>query len=271
MAKQSITSQTEGVKKANMPSSGLDGMFVGHLKDLAERSWQNNQYTFTNFLDEAQISVLFSIEKELSYAGLTLSGGSEHAGRCVARFGREDVLGYSQPFPISCLRVDPVAEKFGEALSHRDYLGALMSLGVKRELLGDIYVHEKSAYVFCLDHIAEFIKENLISVRHTNVSITILDEVPEMAGPVLKDKTIIAGSERLDAVIAQVYNVSRSQSLGLFTQGKVFVNGKQITNNSITCHPDDKISVRGYGKFLYDGLSGTTGKGRCRIQIRIYQ
>ena len=247
-----------------------DGMFAGHLKDLAERSWQSSQYTFTSFLDEAQISDLYSMEHELAYAGLVLFGGVEHADRCVARFGREEDLGYSQPFPITCLKVDPVVEKFGENLSHRDYLGALMSLGVERDLLGDIYVQGKTAYVFCLDHIADYIRDNLCSVRHTNVRVTPLEEIPEMVGPVLETKTIIAASERLDAVIAQVYNISRSQSLSLFSQGKVFLNGKQVLNNSVTCHAEDKISVRGYGKFIYDGQIGTTGKGRSRIQVRVY-
>ena len=79
-----------------------EAMFAGHLKDLAERSWQNSQYTFTDFLDEAQLSQLFGMEKELAYAGLTLSGGVQHADRCVARFGKEDYLGYSQPFPSKC-------------------------------------------------------------------------------------------------------------------------------------------------------------------------
>ena len=222
-------------------------MFAGHLKDLAERSWQNNLYTFTHFLDEAQISTLLMMEKELSYAGLTLSGGTEHADRCMARFGREETLGYIQPFPIACLQVAPSMEKFGENLSHRDYLGALMSLGVERDLLGDIYVQGKTAYVFCMDHIADYIRQNLTSVRHTDVIVTIKEQVPESAGPVLEERIITAASGRLDAVLSRVCNLSRSQSLSLVTQGKVFLNGRQIANNSVPCHPGDKVSVRGYG------------------------
>lgn len=247
-----------------------EGMFAGHLKDLAERSWHNSQYTFTNFLDEAQISDLHSLERELAYAGIVLFGGVKYADRCVARFGREEELDYSQPFPITCLKVDPSVEKFGEPLSHRDYLGALMSLGVERALLGDIYVQGKTAYVFCLDHIADYIKDNLLSVRHTSVRVTPLEKIPEKLGPSLETRIFVTASERLDAVIAQIYNISRSKSLSLFTQGKVFVNGRQVLNNSAFCHSDDKISVRGYGKFIYHGQIGITGKGRCRIRISVY-
>ena len=246
-------------------------MLAGHLRDLAARSWQNNLYTFTHFLDEAQIGQLLAMEKELRYAGLTLSGGTEQADRCVARFGREENLGYSQPFPITCLRIEPAAEKFGEELSHRDVLGALMSLGIERDLLGDIYVQEKTAYVLCLDHIAGYIKENLLRIRHTNVTVTALEEIPAILGPEPEARMIIAASERLDAVIAQIYHLSRARSQALFVQGKIFVNGKPVLNHSISGHPADKVSVRGFGKFIYDGAEGVTGKGRCRIRVRIYK
>lgn len=246
-------------------------MFAGHLKDLAERSYEKNLYTFTNFLDEAQTGLLLSMKKELSYAGLALWGGTEHADRCMVRFGNEESLGYSQLFPIACLQVEPVMEKFGEILSHRDYLGALMNAGIDRDLLGDIYVQGKTAYVFCVDHIAEYIADTLRTVRHTDVTVSILESVPTLVGPVLEERVITAASERIDAVISRVFNLSRSQSMVLFAQGKVFVNGIQTTNNSVTCHPQDKISVRGNGKFIYDGAQGLTGKGRCRIQIRVYK
>lgn len=247
-----------------------EGMFAGRLRDLAARSWQNNLYTFTHFLDEAQLSQLKAMEKELSYAGLKLSGGPELADRCVARFGRKENLGYSQPFPIACLRIDPAAEKFGETLSHRDVLGALMSLGIERDLLGDIYVQGKTAFVLCLDHIAGFIKESLIQIRHTNVTITILEEIPAFLGPDLETRMITAASDRLDAVISQVYHLSRAQSQALFVQGKVFAGGKQVLSSSYLCHPDDRISVRGHGKFIFKGTEGVTGKGRSRIRVQIY-
>ena len=246
-------------------------MFIGHIQDLAARSFQNNIYTFTNFLDQAQLSLVSAMEKDLSYAGMSLFGGTEYADRCVARFGKESELGYSQPFPIVCLQVVPAVEKFGEELSHRDYLGALMNLGVERDLLGDIYVYGKTAWVFCLSHIAEYIRQNLVSVRHINVSVSILEDIPESVGPVLEDRTVICASERLDAIVARTYDLSRSQSLSLFTQGKVYINGKQILNNSVPCHPGDRISVRGFGKIIYVGVDGQTGKGRFRIRIRVYK
>lgn len=244
---------------------------AGHFRDLAQRSYTSNMYTFSEFLGEGELDLLMRLEKELSYAGLTLSGGIPSADRVVARFGRPEDLGYEEDFPIVCLKIEPVIVKFGEELSHRDYLGALMSLGIERDLLGDIRINEKTAYLFCMDHIADYIIRNLTSVRHTNVRIAVMQEIPEAAGPRFENQTIIAASERLDAVIARLYNLARSKSQDLFRSEKVFVNGKQCENSSLVCKAGDKISVRGFGKFVYLGSEGLTGKGRSRISVNLYR
>lgn len=245
-------------------------ILLNHLRDLAERSYSNNMYTFSSFLSESEIAEFMSIEKELCYAGITISGGIETAERGVVRFGRESDLGYDQPFPISCLIVQPLMKKFGEALSHRDYLGALMSLGIERELLGDIIVSDKTAYIFCLEHIADYIKEKLVQIKHTSVKVEITYSLPEDIAPHIDRRQLIVFSERLDAVISKLYNLSRSQAQELFKSRKIFVNGLQCENTSYSPKPDSRISVRGYGKFIYTGMDGMTGKGRCRVNVDIY-
>ncbi len=245
-------------------------ILLNHLRDLAERSYNNNMYTFSSFLSESEIAEFMSIERELSYAGITVSGGIETAERCVIRFGRESDLGYDQPFPISCLMVQPLMKKFGEDLGHRDYLGALMSLGIERELLGDIIIADKTAYIFCLDHIAEYIKEKLVQIRHTSVKVDIADSLPEAIAPRLDRRQLIVSSERLDAVVSKLYNLSRSQAQELFKSKKIFVNGLQCENTSYAPKPDSRISVRGFGKFIYAGIDGMTGKGRCKVSIDVY-
>ena len=247
-----------------------DRSFIGHLEDLASRSYDQNIYTFTEFLGEAELNLLLTMKKRLDFAGITLFGGTVHASRVIARFGKPEELGYEQDFPIVCLKISPLSEKYGEALSHRDYLGALMSLGIRRELLGDIIIQGKNAYLFCLDHIAGYIEESLTQIRHTSVVARLQSEVPSDAVPSLEERTVIVQSERLDAVISKVYNLSRSQSQELFRVGKVFVNGKECDNISFSLKPDEKVSVRGYGKFIYKGLNGTTGKGRCRITVAVF-
>ena len=245
-------------------------ILAGRLRELAARSYNSNIFTFTEFLGEAQLDLLLRMEKELSYAGIELYGGADCTDRTVARFGKESELGYDMEFPIICLKISPLSEQFGEDLTHRDYLGALMNLGIRRELLGDIIVSGRDAYLFCLDHIADYIRENLLRVRHTSVCVTPTDGIPENAGPTLQERNVVVTSVRLDAVIARVWNQSRTQSQDLCREGRVFVNGRQRQNGSQELKPEDRISVRGFGKFIYAGEQAVTGKGRFRISIRLF-
>ena len=240
------------------------------LTELAQKSYQSSIYTFTNFLSAAQQDVYYRMERELSYAGVTMFGGMDGTERQVVRFGSEDQLGYEEAFPITCLVMEPLIQKFADDLSHRDFLGALMNLGIERELLGDIIVKNKTGYLFCLERIAPYIIENLEQVRHTHIKVYEAKELPESIRPTLAEQKIVVSSERLDGVIAKVYHLSRSQSLDLFREKKIFVNGRQCENNSYICKEQDVVSVRGYGKFIFEQIMGTTGKGRLSVRVNQY-
>ena len=240
------------------------------FEELAHKSYQNRMYTFTNFLSPSEQDLFFRMERELSYASPTLYGGMEGTERQMIRFGAKEEFGYEEEFPITCVVAEPLMLKFADALSHRDFLGALMNLGMERELLGDIIVKDRTGYIFCMRRIADYIIGNLDKVKHTHVKVYEASSLPESIQPVLVEQHLIVSSERLDAVIAKLYHVSRSQSLNLFREKKVFVNGRQCENNSYLCKEDDTISVRGYGKFVFEKIAGTTGKGRFNVQVQIY-
>ena len=115
---------------------------ANRLRELADKSYGQNIYTFSGFLGLSEQDVLWRLEKELSYAGMTLAGGFVQSDRKIVRFGREEEFGYDVAFPIACIHIQPVMKKFAEKLSHRDFLGALMNLGIERSTLGDIQVGE---------------------------------------------------------------------------------------------------------------------------------
>ena len=116
--------------------------------ELANRSYTQNMFTFTEFLSLPELDLYYRILPQLIFAGVTVFGGSEGCDRKIIRFGSPDELGYEEPFPIVCITIEPLIEKFGENLNHRDYLGALMNLGIERENLGDIFIKGKTGYVF---------------------------------------------------------------------------------------------------------------------------
>ena len=238
--------------------------------DMANRCYQSNIYTFSGFLSEGDQAVLYAMEGEISFVPWALSGGGESCGRKILRFGSPEMLGYEEEFPIRCLILRPGAPKFADTLTHRDFLGALMNLGIERDVLGDIIVRDNIGYVFCESAMAVFLKEHLSRIKHTAVLCEITTECPAGANPELSAQELNVSSERCDVVVAKAYQLSRSQSILLFSSKRIFVNGRQCENNSGCLKSGDVISVRGYGKFIYDGVLCETKKGRVRVRIRRY-
>ena len=117
----------------------------GRLMDLAKRAYQQNIYTYSNFLSVSELSLLEDIKPDISYIHYECFGGNELCERQIVGFGSEDEFGYPGHFPISVIKVTPLLEKFSDTLNHRDFLGALMHLGLERNTLGDILVKEKTA------------------------------------------------------------------------------------------------------------------------------
>ena len=248
-----------------------DMLLQKRFAELANRSYTQNMFTFTEFLSLPELDLFYQNEPQLKFAGVTVFGGTNDSERKVVRFGNPKELGYEEPFPIVCIAVEPMIEKFGENLNHRDYLGALMNLGIERENLGDIFINGKNGYVFCLERIAEYIMENLSQVRHTHVKLRILENVEEFAQKEIEEMVVLTASERIDGVISKVYNLSRSQSIEYFRAKKIYVNSRLCENNSYQLKPNDTVSVRGYGKFVYNGVGYQTKKGKLSVKVGIYR
>ena len=237
--------------------------------DLAERSWQQNLFTFSAFLSLAEQNALFEAAAGKGWA-YQMFGGMENTERQMVRFGDEKQFGYAQPYPIVCLCICPLQEKFADDFSHRDFLGALMNLGIDRGTVGDIFIDGKKAWVFCTETIAPYIQENLIQVKHTSVRCQIAENPEQMPERKLTDVVLNVAGLRCDNIVAEVYRLSRSQSQTLFRQKKVYVNGKLQENNSSQLKPGDLVSVRGFGRFIFRGEHHTTRKGRLSVGVSVF-
>lgn len=244
---------------------------IKRLKDLADTAYKKNIYTTTDFLNMAELSVFYTQARSVCVDErfYKVFGGRDFCERAIIMFGNEQEFGYDMPFPIAAIHIKPVLKKFSDKLSHRDFLGALLNLGIRREVLGDILVMENEAYVFCLEDMAEYIVNNLERVKHTCVKCEITKDVPDISAN-MKETNINVASQRLDAVIAEVFRMSRSASLELIRMKKVYVNGRLCENNSRMLKDDEVVSVRGYGRFVYKGLNYVSKKGRSNVKILIY-
>ncbi len=236
--------------------------------DLDNRAFNMGYCVYTDFLGLSEISELFACRFSSS---VTVFGGYDDSERVVACFGDREYFTDFEDFPIKCILIEPVNQKFADALTHRDFLGSLMGLGIRREMLGDIIISENCGYLFCIDTVAEYILDNLKQVKHTTVKLTVTDEVPVNALPTPENMETTVTSERLDVLVAAVYKLSRSKVKVLCDSEKVYVNGVVKNNSSYMVNENDKISVRGYGRFVYKGILRHTKKDRLAIKLEIYK
>ncbi len=247
-------------------------LLESRIKELDKLCYQRDILKTTGFLSIEEQAVYNSLSK----AGLMtaasqrdLVSGHEYGDRAVLFFipkymdKEEAVRG-----KLALVRIEPVNSKFSDDLNHRDYLGALMNLGIERNLIGDILTDGNMAYVFCLRDISDYILSELFRVKHTSVSCTLAELSECSIEPRFEELNVNVASERLDAIISSVWNLSRTISAGLIQKEAVTVDGKCITQTGNTLKDGERISVRGYGKFIYCGIDRSTKKGRLYVKIK---
>lgn len=237
------------------------------LLEKAQRAYNNNVYTYTEFLDMYEQSIYNSMKRELSFVPNTVFGGIEDCERAMVRFGSEEVFGYEGEYPISCIKISPLSEKFSDNLTHRDFLGALMSLGIERDRLGDIVFLENTAWLFCLENIASFICDNLFKVKHTSVSCQICSDGPNEIVRKTVCSVVQVSSLRLDAIIAKAFNMGRSLACQYISGQKVFLNGRLCESVSQSLKAGDSITLRGKGRFKILRETGLSRKGKINVEI----
>lgn len=240
------------------------------LLELAEKSYSRGIYTYTPFLGLSQQQVFYAIANEVAYAGCSMEGGAPVCERKIIRFGSPDILGYEEAWPIACLEMLPITPKFADTFTHRDFLGAIMNLGIERSTIGDIFVQEQGGILFCQQAIAPYLIENLHQVKHTNITCRPSEDISALQTVRPREISVTVSSARIDSVIAKIYHISRSQSLDLFSAGRVFVNGITMESGSCRLKAGDAVTVRGYGKFVYYGHAGGTKKGKERISVGVF-
>ena len=239
------------------------------ISDLYRRCARSNLLTSTSFLTPAEQEDFLRCPESARY-DFTFDGGYEAAERKLLVAGNSGVVGYPPDPPVSVIAVKPASRRFAEDLSHRDYLGAILNLGIERSLIGDILVREKQAWFFCLDSAADFLVSSLTRVRNTTVSASIVSgEVPELQ-PRYEPMRLNVASERLDAVLSAFTGLSRARTAPLFSGEKVFVNGRVVADKSMKLKEGDIVSVRGFGKAVYDGIEYETRKSRLWVSLRKY-
>lgn len=225
-----------------------------------KRTWEE---AFTDFLNPDEQILLKSICKnEEVYLGFM--GGNGYYERAISVISINE---YTGDFPIDIVRIKGNF-KF-EKLNHRDYLGTILSLGIRREKIGDINVFEDGAEIWLSNEISDYICYNLSKIKHTGIKSEkiSLKEAREKI-QAFREMNINVSSMRLDCIIASVVNVSRSEAASLVKSGYVKVNYNVENEFSGKIKLGDLLSIKGYGRYQIDNIINITKSQRLNISIK---
>jgi RNA-binding protein YlmH len=247
-----------------------DRVLVSRLLDKVEQCHYSS-FVYSDFLSPYEATIAKRVLDKVNEVFYTFIGGYEGSERVIAAISsdfidQENVLSSA---PLSFMRIKTLAEK---PLSHRDYLGSLLGLGIKREKIGDILVCEDYADVFLIDKIAEYILYNLDKIGNVKVEC-VLQDVYQYTAPKKKEKLIntTVASLRADSVTSSGFGLSRTKVMDFFKAQRVNVNWEMVQNPSKQVSEGDVISIRGMGRIVLEKVAGTTKKDRINIVIKRFE
>lgn len=237
------------------------------MLDIARASRKIGEPRFSRFLDPSELPTaqLAAREAGVSFAAF---GGYDEAERKVAGFSADGEIGVGE-WPVTCLRLGWNVKYASPG--HRDVLGALMGLGVERGTMGDIQMGEGEAFLFALSEVSGYLAANLESAGRAKLTVreVALDEA-RVAQPKGRQLRVTAPSMRLDAIVAEGYNLSRSDAQALVARGLVKLNHVECLKGDRKVEAGDLVSARGHGRMKVLQEQGETKKGRVGVVLFRY-
>ncbi len=222
---------------------------------------------YSSFMNERQCAVAERILMERLCRGYRFFGGYENAQRKILCVFDEFFSPEDSGFPMSVLTF---SYRSACNLTHRDFLGAIMALKLKRESVGDIIIGEGKTQVFVLDSVKDVIAGELTKIGSVGVKIDDDCEILLSAEQNFREIIGTAASLRFDSVLSLAINRSRSQTAQIISSGAAEVNYFPVSDKTYIVRQGDVFSVRGFGKFRLESVSGTTRKGRTHITVLKY-
>lgn len=241
----------------------------GQMEDLVrwvDRTWQDG---LTDFMARPQAEALMAGFRGSAHH-MEAWGGYDDADRVRILVRAEDRPPRGEDFSLVVLSYRTREEGF--QAGHRDYLGALMSLGIDRKKIGDIFVFDQGCDVVCDRVFAPFFQSAPLQVRGRTLALRILDledwQAPERT---MVEKSVSVDSLRVDGVLARAFAMSRSQAKEAIRLGHVQVNNRMVAKSGLVLEPGMTLSCRGRGKCRLLGIRGQSRKGKTILTLGIYQ
>lgn len=246
-------------------------LLINRIEDLHKQALKRQIISETEFLDMAEGSAALRHLKKSHYS-FNLWGGYEEAERKIALiYPDEFVERFNVSDHLTFLKVTPRNNPFAKQPGHRDYLGALMNLGIERRVLGDIIMQEQGCILICVNHIVDYLETHFTKVGNNEISLLTINDLSDViSNRKFRHIRNTVSSTRLDSLVKVCINVSRGDSATLIKSGKVFVNGLEIDKISFEVAQTSIISIRGYGKYRLTTIGKRTKKDRLVVEIDQY-
>ena len=252
-----------------------DRLLVAKVLDKLELSKKRNKITNTDFLDMYQKNIIQKLLNRMQCTNYMFYGGNKVTERTVLIFYPEKFSenmiekNYKQIMSIAEIILP---KDLNGKYTHRDYLGGLMKLGIKREKIGDIVVFQEGADIIILNEIVDFTTTNLLNLTRFSKSDIVIKPIDELHEIEIKTEIVqvIVSSLRLDNIVSELAKTSRTKAEEIIREGRVFVNFENITKDSKVLKELDIVTIRGKGRFKIVEVEGNTRKGRLVVNIEKY-
>ncbi|WP_317855950.1 RNA-binding protein [Chakrabartyella piscis] len=240
--------------------------------DLVLFATKRREPQFSDFMDMAKCRRFAEYLQSERGVSIMIFGGGDALERCIIGMFPDGTEPSEEAFPIVGVSIEKKSQKFGQKdLSHRDYLGSILGLGIDRSKIGDILLtNNGDAICFVKEDMASYICASLEQVSRTRVVVSEKQVSDVLIPKRIQEKRVTVASLRLDAVLGEAFSLSRGKAQNLVSGEKVNVNWSLQTNTSYTLKEGDMVSARGFGRFLVGTIGGQTKKGRVGLTLEMY-
>ena len=249
-----------------------DELITARIEDRISQCRDGFYVTSTGLLDTHEQALAIAASRHAEGVRTFMYGGYDEAERRMLVCVPKDLPISDEEAAEGLLRVLRVKlPAISHELSHRDYLGSLLGLGIDRRLTGDILVREKGADIIIVQGIEDFLLEELHRIGPEEVKTEAVDVsdliVPEGRFEYVRDSL---SSIRLDSVVSSAFRISRGKAAEAIRKGLVSVDHAECLKPDAAVHKGSSIVMKGKGKAILEETGGESRKGRIRIILKRY-
>ncbi len=255
-----------------------DRLLVSRLLDKIEFVNKRNTVEYTDFLDMRQRQILEKVLYDIKWTNYIATGGFGKAERTILviyPLKLEEIIekrNFDFNTILGAINVELPNELKG-TYSHRDYLGGIIKIGMKREKVGDILTSKDGAQIIVLKEAEEYVIKGLQEL--TRFSKAKFEKVKleelKVEEPKIKILNIIIPSMRIDSIVSEVIRTSRAKATNIIKEERVFVNHELVTKSSKEVKFGDMVTVRGKGRFEIGNIVNNTKKGNLVLEVKVSQ